>query len=449
MTGRAGRLRRLLAASLAAGVFLITSSAGAAQSGVIVTVQDNYRADYGVTIPFTRSPRTTDYTFSLYEGGSAAGAPVVSAKVEMTAAQEDVYLPLAYDITGPQSYTLKIEARPLPGRIGTDTAAAREFSFTTKPTCGCASGTAGAFYRGSGSAADPFYVGSQQQLAHVGAHSAANIYQDRDIALSGNWTPIGSQSAPFMGTYNGGGHRITGLNISGDNHGGLFGYINQATIQRLGIETTGVISGTEAVGSFSGVANNSNLISCYAVAQVRSTATSGWPVLGGLIGSNTACLIEDSYFAGSLQCTDGSVNVRWSGGLCGIARELSTVRRTWNIVEYSIGSASLGPNRRMVGGVAGDVSSGSGSECRPGQLGASNNYWSASGSGGPTYAVANSANDMNYDSGVNTGCTQISSFSSLPADFDPSVWEMGTVTVPTLSGGSKTVSAPVLKVFQP
>ena len=42
MTGRAGRLRRLLAASLAAGVFLITSRAGAAQSGVIVTVQDNY-----------------------------------------------------------------------------------------------------------------------------------------------------------------------------------------------------------------------------------------------------------------------------------------------------------------------------------------------------------------------------------------------------------------------
>ncbi|RGB64036.1 hypothetical protein DW086_13010, partial [Harryflintia acetispora] len=77
--------------------------------------------------------RTTDYTFSLYEGGSAAGTPAVSAKVEMTAAQGDVYLPLAYDITGPQSYTLKIEARPLPDRIGTDTAAAREFSFTTKP----------------------------------------------------------------------------------------------------------------------------------------------------------------------------------------------------------------------------------------------------------------------------------------------------------------------------
>ena len=34
MTGRAVRLRRLLTASLAAGVFLITSSAGAAQSGV-------------------------------------------------------------------------------------------------------------------------------------------------------------------------------------------------------------------------------------------------------------------------------------------------------------------------------------------------------------------------------------------------------------------------------
>ena len=50
MTGRAGRLRRLLAASLAAGVFLITSSAGAAQSGVTVTVPDNYQADYEMCI---------------------------------------------------------------------------------------------------------------------------------------------------------------------------------------------------------------------------------------------------------------------------------------------------------------------------------------------------------------------------------------------------------------
>ncbi|WP_195282842.1 hypothetical protein, partial [Harryflintia acetispora] len=66
MMSRAGRLRRLLAASLAAGMFLLTASAGAALGGVAVTVQDNYQADYGVTIPFTRSPRTTDYTFSLY-----------------------------------------------------------------------------------------------------------------------------------------------------------------------------------------------------------------------------------------------------------------------------------------------------------------------------------------------------------------------------------------------
>ncbi|WP_195283720.1 hypothetical protein, partial [Harryflintia acetispora] len=66
MTGRTGGPRRLLAASLTAGMFLLTASAGAAQSGVTVTVQDGYQADYGVTIPFTRSPRTTDYTFSLY-----------------------------------------------------------------------------------------------------------------------------------------------------------------------------------------------------------------------------------------------------------------------------------------------------------------------------------------------------------------------------------------------
>ncbi len=447
MTGRAGRLRRLLAASLTAGMFLLTASAGAAQSGVTVTVQDNYQADYGVTIPFTRSPRTTDYTFSLYEGGSAAGAPVVSAKVEMTAAQEDVYLPLAYDITGPQSYTLKIEARPLPGRIGTDTAAAREFSFTTKPTCGCASGTAGAFYRGSGSAADPFYVGSQQQLAHVGAHSAANIYQDRDIALSGNWAPIAS----FSGTYDGGGHKVTGLKVNEADTGGLFSRLEGATVQNLALESVTVKGNTVAASLAAHAENNSFISNCCATGRVEDQGDFIWPERGGLIGHLSQSTIENCYFAGVVSSSYGTTaDVRWIGGIAAVARNRCTIRQTWNLTEYQVSASNDGSAERMSGGVAGDISlQDSQNNFFPGSITSSANYWGASGTGGPTHGIANTSNNPTADNFSDDGCTQIFSFSSLPAGFDPSVWGMGTVTVPTLSGGSKTVAAPVLKVFQP
>ncbi|PWM38576.1 MAG: hypothetical protein DBX66_03565, partial [Clostridiales bacterium] len=58
----------------------------AAQEGVTVAVQGGYVCDYGVNIPFTRSPRTGSYTFSLYPGGAAAGSPEVTAAVEITSA---------------------------------------------------------------------------------------------------------------------------------------------------------------------------------------------------------------------------------------------------------------------------------------------------------------------------------------------------------------------------
>ena len=337
MTGRAVRLRRLLTASLAAGVFLITSSAGAAQSGVTVTVQDNYQADYGVTIPFTRSPRTTDYTFSLYEGGSAAGTPAVSAKVEMTAAQGDVYLPLAYDITGPQSYTLKIEARPLPDRIGTDTAAAREFSFTTKPTCGCASGTAGAFYRGSGSAADPFYVGSQQQLAHVSAHArdGSTFLQTVDIDLAGNaW-----QNFAFIGTYDGGGHVVRNLKGSYSGSGGLFASF-VGTLMNLGVENANITTTSAFAGALVGSGQNVVIQCCYA----KNCTVSAQGGAGGILGDDLTAIIEDCYEVGGSYTCQGEGPGGIAGNFDGNQAE-NAIRRC-----YAIPTRLTGPMKGILAG---------------------------------------------------------------------------------------------------
>ena len=36
-----------------------------------------------------------------------------------------------------------------------------------------------------------------------------------DITLTGQWTPLGTEASPFTGTFDGGGHSIKGLNVTG------------------------------------------------------------------------------------------------------------------------------------------------------------------------------------------------------------------------------------------
>ena len=50
------------------------------------------------------------------------------------------------------------------------------------------------------------------------------------------WEPIGPEYCPFKGTFEGNGHKITGIYInSEENYQGFFGQ-NKGTIKNLGIE---------------------------------------------------------------------------------------------------------------------------------------------------------------------------------------------------------------------
>ena len=56
-----------------------------------------------------------------------------------------------------------------------------------------------------------------------------NITLDKDITLTGEWTPIGSDNwHQYTGTFDGGNHTISGLTVTGSNeNAGLFGYIDK------------------------------------------------------------------------------------------------------------------------------------------------------------------------------------------------------------------------------
>ncbi|WP_195283154.1 hypothetical protein [Harryflintia acetispora] len=442
--------RRVFAAALVL-CLLPAVPVRAAESGVTVMVQDGYSCDYGVDVPFTRSARTGSYTFALYPGEAVSGAPEVTAAVEITAAKQvNVHLPLRYDLAGPSTWTLQVTAHVAPGREAFDREASATSTFTTAPTCGCPAGTAGAYYAGNGSEKSPFWVATPGQLQHVGVHSASCLYQERDINLTGTWTPLPT----FTGIYDGGGHKITGLKVLGSSDDlspkGLFSHILGGSITSLWIENA-TVSGANASGTFAGSMNNGSISFCHATAHINDVDGYQWPSLGGIVGSMTSSQLENCYFAGVLQSdkgSSGSRNTRWVGGISGIMYNYCTVRNCYSYVEYQVTDDAFYVHVPLsVGGIAGDASQSLGNDqFLPGGVNSFYNYWVASGSGIPQNGIANLSNSPAGPS-ANNGCSKLSSFSSLPGGFDSEIWEMGTVQLPTLSGSVQTVNAPVLKIF--
>ena len=74
-----------------------------AAAAATVQVELGEAGSYGVQIPFTPSPRTERYTFSILEDG----AEVFRAGVSASGDRSDIYLPFAYDPSGLPEYTLR------------------------------------------------------------------------------------------------------------------------------------------------------------------------------------------------------------------------------------------------------------------------------------------------------------------------------------------------------
>ena len=105
-------------------------------------------------------------------------------------------------------------------------------------------------FTGSGTQADPYVISSGAQLAFLAEriNSGAEGYTYKNYKLTadidlGNqpWTPIGTKSYPFTGTFDGDGHIIKNLtSTSGkDGYAGLFG-ANSGTIKNVYLDTVNI-----------------------------------------------------------------------------------------------------------------------------------------------------------------------------------------------------------------
>ncbi|QUT23152.1 fimbrillin family protein [Bacteroides xylanisolvens] len=176
-----------------------------------------------------------------------------------------------------------------------------------------------------------------------GGKTDINITLDKNIDLTGkDWTPIGTSfDNSYTGTFDGGGHTITGLTITTkDQFVGLFGYLNRAgTVKNVvmeGIQITsnhmfgntggvagfswgtiencsvsGSVSGTKCVGGVVGAQKAGSITGCSSSATVKGTVDVGG-VAGEKWGSLTAC-----YATGNVTLEIDSPKNLSGGGLVG------------------------------------------------------------------------------------------------------------------------------------
>ncbi len=150
-----------------------------------------------------------------------------------------------------------------------------------------------------------------------------NIYLEVDLDLNEEaWTPIGTEEHPFKGNFEGWGHKITHLNITGSNdYAGLFGHIDGGSVRDVGIEGTSICGGTY-VGGICGYLKLGEISSCYS-----NIAVSGAQYVGGLCGYSTGKM-ENCWHEGNV--TASAASEANAGGLVGHAKD-ATLQRCYVI----------------------------------------------------------------------------------------------------------------------
>lgn len=136
-------------------------------------------------------------------------------------------------------------------------------------------------------------IGTADELVAIMSDSTkwnGNYYLTADIDLTGKTqNPIGNLDTKFTGTFDGKGKTISGLDISGENYLGLFGYATDATIKNLNIK--GKVNSTATTGTDIYVAalcgalgGNSTVENITVEADVSANMSASAQSVAGLIG---------------------------------------------------------------------------------------------------------------------------------------------------------------------
>ena len=167
---------------------------------------------------------------------------------------------------------------------------------------------------------------------------------DIDLNNEPNWTPIGGtviehpstwEISVFKGNYDGDGYKITNLTTTEDsNHVGLFGKVEDATIQNCNI--TGNVNGYNYVGGIvGGVGVKTKILNCSFQGSVMGESD----CVGGIVGETSAeCEVSGCFARGKVE------GLQKVGGIAG--KGVGTIKNCYALADVTA-------RDRIAGGIAG------------------------------------------------------------------------------------------------
>jgi hypothetical protein len=243
---------------------------------------------------------------------------------------------------------------------------------------------------GNGLSGNPYQIATLENLYWITANptvwdkyfiQTANIDASATSGWATGWLPIGVYTEDlynlFSGSYNGQGHTISGLHIA-DNSSyaafGLFGGMNGATIQNLGIINIDINNVNGSAGAIAGYAEGVTINHCYSSGTIsannfgiysfdagglvgflfsNSTITDCYSscdvsannYAGGLVGYNYQSSVLNSYYVTGK--VTGIGNYSYSGGLVGYNSYYASIYKCYsagNVIGYDYTGGLVGLN---------------------------------------------------------------------------------------------------------
>ena len=167
------------------------------------------------------------------------------------------------------------------------------------------------------------------------SYEGKTIRQIENVDLQGSssskWTPIGTESTPFSGIYDGEKHTILNLYIDTTSEmQGLFGY-NKGTIKNIGIESGEIKNAGQRTGAILGYNKEGTIEGCYNKINVNAVAD-----CGGICGRNDGGTIRRCYNAGNITGTQTAESpYHATMGIAGVGKLIEECYNTGNITHIS------------------------------------------------------------------------------------------------------------------
>ena len=203
-------------------------------------------------------------------------------------------------------------------------------------------------------------VNGEDGTADSNPTAHAELMNDIDLSSICNetnpWTPIGngggtSGGNTFEGSFDGQGHSVKNLYVTGNGNAGLFGYVSaEGTVKNLGV------SGSSTSTSGGGVAaiNFSSIENCSSGVIVTATGSNNVYV-GGVVDQNHGS-VTNCYNTGNITVT-GNNNDVYVGGV--VAQNYSNVTNCYNTGTITVTDSGSS----YVGGAVGENDDGSVTNC--------------------------------------------------------------------------------------